>query len=544
MDAEFARLVDLDTPKLNPVIANGLAVEHMRGVEEYIDSVFHSVAKEFPEGLKYEGGHRCRYPEAYRETIRKRGTRSTYDMARSDFYMMRYDFSFKGEKLKSKYIYLPFVTENSTIHISNSRYLVSPVLTDRVISIGVNNIFIRLLRDRMTFERTAHHFEVNGKGETADVAWVNAYHKTEAMKKLKRTVNMQCSLVHYLFCKYGFTETFKRFGCADPIVGYAPDITREKYPRDQWVICSSMYTNTTMKPKGAPKGYYAPTMIRVAIRREEWANPIVRSLVGGFFYVVDHFPDRVEPEFIGSPHEKRLWMILLGHIIFSGTVNEGKLLNDIDAHIVSLDDYIDNIMIARFREIGMPMTDLWQLFGVLIENFKTWILDSANKVNSMYDKELNVIGFVLESLTFLIIKLNFRLKAAAKKEQLKLRDVENALQVLKTGAIFSLTKTCGCLSTTSSPGDNKAFKSTAILIPQSASHKGAGSKDRGAITDQTKRLHVSVAEIGGYSNIPKSEPSGRSRLNPHVQLTEKFVVVRNEELRPLLDNVQQLIKRI
>jgi hypothetical protein len=99
------------------------------------------------------------------------------------------------------------------------------------------------------------------------------------------------------------------------------------------------------------------------------------------------------------------------------------------------------------------------------------------------------------------------------------------------------------LSTTSSPGDNKAFKLTAILIPQSSSHKGAGGKDRGVINDPSKRLHVSVAEIGGYSNLPKSEPSGRARLNPCVWLTDKYVVMRNEYLRPLLDKVQQMIKR-
>lgn len=542
MDAELARLIDEDTPKLNPIIAHGFAVSQVRKAERFIDDVIRSVSKEFPPEFQYAGMRRCLPWDEYREAVRKRGPRSTYDIANTSFYMVRCDFKFQGQLLKKpKFIYLPYISDACTVHISNGRYLVSPVLTDRVISIGVSNIFIRLLRDRMTFERVNHHVEFNGKGDTIRVPWVMAYHKTEAMKKLKPTVKMNCALVHYQLAKYGFFEMFRRFGHTTPVIGPAQEITRDRYPRDQWVICNSTYTNTTQKPKGAAKGFYAPTMIRVAIKREEF-TPIVKQMIGGFFYVVDHFPDMVEPEYIdGSAHETRMWRILLGCIIYTGTYNHGRLALDMDTHLRSLDDYIDSIMIDRFREIDMPITDLYQLFSLLIENFDRWILEGADKVNSMYDKELNVNGFLLELLTFQIIKMNFRLKTAAQKE-LKERDVENALAVIKTGELFKLTKTSGCLSTTSSPGDNKAFKLTSILIPQSSSHKGAGGKDRGAMNDPAMALHVSVAEIGGYTNIPKSEPSGRARLNPHVQLSDKYVVQRHEDLREMLDETQEMIK--
>lgn len=529
--------VDADTPPLNELVANGLAVEHMTHAERYIDDVWRSVAKEFPAEFQYLGCRRCTHTEEYRETVRKRSVRSTYDVAQTSFYMMQYNFAFQGQKLKPKYIYLPFVTENCTIYISNGRYLVSPVLADRVISVGLNYVFIRLLRDRMTFEKLNHHFKVNDERETVSVVWSNVYHKTEQMKKLKNPLKMKCTLAHYLFCKYGFTETMERFAHTKPIVGDHNTIDSRTYPPDQWVICKSNQT----KPKGVGFGPWTPSNLRIAIRKEDFErSPMAKNLVAGLFYVVDYFPERFEdPRWVD---DTRWMMILMGQIIWAPSVPEGRLANDCAAHIASLDDYIDSIMIDKFKEIDRPVGDLYELFAMLVENFNQWLLEGADKINSMYGKELNVIGFLLETLTFLIVRLNFRLKAAAKKE-LKLRDVENALQQVKQGALFSLVKTSGCLSTTSSPGDNKAFKLTTILIPQTASQKGVGGKDRGVIDDPTKRLHISVAEIGGAFNIPKSEPSGRARLNPHVRLSENGLVLRHDDLIDRLDTVEEKIKR-
>ncbi len=514
------------------LIAQGIAVEHMKHAERYIDDVWHSVGREFPPGVKYLGGRPCTPYEEYRETVRKRSVKSTYDVANSTFYMMKYSFSFRDAngvtKIIDKFIYLPYVTENCTLHISNGRYLVSPVLADRVISIGVDYIFIRLLRDRMTFEKLDYNIQVNGRRESFPVVWANVYHKTEAIRKLKNPLKLKSILPHYLFCKHGFTGTLERFANVTPVIGDHTTITPHTHPEDKWVICASNQVK--------PKGIWVTSPLRVAIPRESF-TPAVKNLIAGLFYVVDHFPTNfTEPSWVD---DKRLMMILMGQIIFSPNLSHGRLALDVATHIASLDDYIDSIMIDKFKEIDKPITDLYQLFAMLNENYSRMILEGADKVNSMYDKELNVIGFLLETLTFLIVRLNFRLKAAAKKE-LKLRDLENALQAVKQGALFGLVKTSGCLSTTSSPGDNKAFKLTTILIPQTASQKGIGGKDRGSAGDATKLLHVSVAENGGVTNIPKSEPSGRARLNPHSQLSPKSILVRHEDLRERLDETQAL----
>ncbi len=431
-------------------------------------------------------------------------------------------------------MFLAFVSDAGCLVMGGSRFNISPILADRVISVGVSYIFIRLLKARLTFERTSHHFMMDDRRETIQVIWSEIYNKNARMKKLKRTVKAKHSLVHYLLCKYGFSDMFMKFGNCKPIVG-GTEITSNVYNPEEWVICSS----TTMKPRDCPRGFYQPTSIRIAVRRDE-LTPMVRQLIGGFFYVVDHFPMDMQPEYVDS---KQRWMILLGQLIFSSTINHGKLYNDIDDHLASLDSYIDNIVMAKLKEIGVKIDDVYQLFAILIETFNDRLLGAKGKISSMYEKELAILPFLLYELSSAITNLYFRLKAASKKDlsETEVKSIMNA--TLRPRLIFAIRKEHGEVSTIAYSGDNKAFKITSLLVPQSDSNRQNSRKDRAVLDDPSKRLHVSVAEVGGYSNLPKSEPSGRSRLNIHVQTDEKSVVMRNPELQEMLDHVQELIKQ-
>lgn len=533
MDKNLAILVDSVTPPINESIGNGLAVEHMKHVEEYVDRVLQSAAKGSPYGLKYEGFERCTPQEEFEEATKVKNNKRVYDVARSDIYMVKYWFSHHGVRLPPRYLYLPFVGEAGMLYLGGSRFNIAPVLSDRVISVQVSNIFVRLWRDRLTFERMTQHYMEDGLRQTVQVAWSTIYHKNAKMRKVVSTVKANCSLVHYLFCKYGFHDTFLKFGNCRPVIG-GQEINREAYPEDQWVICSS----TQLKPKGFGRGFWQASDVRVAIRRDE-LTPMVRNMIGGFFYVVDHFPDRVRPEWVD---QKRMWMILLGHILFSGNINEGRLHDDIQDHITSLDEYLDAPVIDKLADIGVHVKDVYEIFAIIIERFNEWLLGANDKVASMYDKELSILYYVLYEITSAIFKLFYKLKAASKKELTSKEIIATMNMTLRTGLIYSITKKHGEVSTVSVPGDNKAFKITAMLIPQSSSNKLSGRKDSASLDDPSKRLHASIAEVGGYSALPKSQPDGRARLNPHVRFDAKGVIVRNPERVELLDAVQAAIK--
>jgi hypothetical protein len=553
MDRELSRLIDQHTPKLNPDLAGGLAQKHMQEAEGWVDSVFRAVARGFPDSFTYVRGERCTPQEEFDEATRKKNNKRMFDVAKSDIYMMKYlfrhtDKNGKVEEIR-RYMYLPFVSDAGVIYLGGSRFVISPILADRVISKGEDSIFVKLIRAKLTFQREQQHYlanDVTGRDyrETVHVAWSLVYNKNQKMQKLKPVIKANTTLVHYLLCKYGFVEMFKRFAGTVPIMGTAETISETEYPPSDWVIVK---TNTHTRPaRTYTLKQYTPTTIRLAIRREEY-TPQVKNLVCGFFYIVDHFPSYVKPNYIDwpekrYPRERAMWMQLMGHLLFSSNINAGKLEDDIAEHIRSLDEYIDEVMKLKFRDIGMPIEDIYQLFGIVLENFQEWILAARDHVSSMYDKELSVLYYVLDEITKQINKFYFKLKAASKKE-LNTKEITTMMnQTLRTGLVYSITKKHGEVSTISCPGDNKAFKTTAQLVPQTSSSRQTGRKDNAAIGDPTKKIHISVCEVGGYANLPKSDPSGHARLNPHLHTDSKGVVLRDPALIELLDSTQVKLK--
>ncbi len=535
--------LDNATPRINPLIANGLATYHMPHAPEYIDSVLRIVAKSFPPELRYLGFQRCTPMEEYAEVSRTKGSKSTYDVARSDVYLMRYDFQFGDEPIFSRYVYLPFVGRAGTIFISGARFVISPVLADQVISVDLDFVFVKVQKAKLTFNHLAHNFKMNGANASVKVAWSRIYNVKKNALGPAPTTPAKCSIVHYLLAKHGLREMFALYADCHVVVG-GEDITRERFPQQDWVICQS-----TQQPPRGFKSYYSPSGLRIAVPRVNWSTD-VENMVGGVFYVVDHFPDRVWPNDVDRPE---LWQLLLGQIIWSAHVGAGKLVNDVHDHFVSLDEYLDVEASKKLKEIGYESRDIYHLFYHIVSNYDAWLLTAEERVSTMYDKDLSVLPFVLYNLVAAINQLYFNIISAKKKDyanstqaarsfnQSKIERLMNTN--FRQGLIFKLVREHYVVSTTGTSGDNMALKVTTLLVPQNRTTRSSGGKARASLDDPTRRLHASIAEVGGCWALPKSDPDGRSRINPTVQISETGLILRDMRYKPLLESVQDRIKR-
>lgn len=536
MDSKLFELVASNTPKFNPVVVEGLAVQEMKHVESYVDRIIRTASVDFPPELKYLGCKRCTPFEEYNEATRRLNSQSTLEVARSDTYMMKYFFAFDGEELEPRFIELPFVGEAGTIMIRGSRFAVSPVVADKAISVGASTIFIPLNRDKLTFERLNQHFFRNGERETVYVVWSQIYHVDLKTRRLanKAPVRGRTTLAHYLFSKYGVTRTFAEFTNTSVKVGYPDEINEMNYPPSDWVICAS----TQIKPRGVRDRQYLASQVRLAIPKNDY-NLTTASLIGGFFYVVDHFPQRIIPEYID---ETRLWKVLMGHLLFGGGGNEGKLADDMTEHLRSLDGYVDNEAKDYLRSDGLMCEDLYGLMMHVIETFSHLVTQSSSSIASMYDKRMMVLRYVLKNITNAINSFMFRVASTKKKKQLTKNDVIALLRhTLKPTLIKQMTRDHGEVNSVSSPGDNKYFKITSQVVLQTDSSGGRGKKI--TTSDPGKLLHASIAEVGSYNTMGKSEPTGRNKVNPCVRLQEDGQIIRDPAKVELLDNVQRKIQR-
>lgn len=530
-------MIEANTPQMNRNICDGLACVYMDRVEEYIDTVLKSASNSFPPGLEYTGEYeRCTPQEEYIEATRPKNNKRVYDIATSYVYMVKYKFRYEDIDLPPRYIYLPYVTDGGIIYLSGTMYHISPVITDNVISPAYNSIFIRLLRDRIVFERSYHSVVVNDVKETTHVAWANIYKKNKAVSKVPPTTKAKPTAMHYLLAKYGFSETFKKYLGFVPIVGDSSTITVKDYPKDKWVICQSV----GLQPRSWQGEYYNPSHVRLAIPKENW-NPDTLTFVTGFYYVVDYFPERIKVAYIDN---KNRWMILLGHVIFSGMYGEGKLYDLIKEHFESLDECVDSIIIHKLSEIGYNITNFYDLLALIIINFNKWAVNAAESNMSLYGKTLEILYYVMYDITSAIFQTIFKLNKAATKKKLIAKEIVKILNWhLRTGPIFSLTRGNIAISTVSYSGDNKYPKITSILGIQQSTAGATRGKSTRTVVDSTKRLHVSSIEAGSILYLSKSNPTPNSKANPfmEVDLTTSKIVAK-EEYKELLSHTEKLLK--
>lgn len=527
-----------NVPPVNPEVMNGLAVSQMKDAEEYVDRVFKSASKSFPKGIVYKGYEKCTPFEEYEVTTKKRNNKRSVDIARADIYLVKYFFEFNGEPLPPSYIYLPFVTDGGIFYLGNAQYHLTPVLSDKVISSGIDNIFVRLLRDKIIFRRIYHTIIVNGERIAGYVIWSQIYRKQSSTRKTREiaTTKAVTSLAHYLFCKFGVTETFKKYAGFEPIIG-DEEVTRLK-DSDDYIICES----TGLKPKSYIEGVYVPNGIKMAIPKENW-NPLTQALVYGFFYVVDHFPTRIVKNHINNT---AIWKILLGSIIFSGVYSENKLFLDVEAHFDSLNNYVDTIVIEKLRENNFYIEDFYDLLALLLGNFNYLIATSTESTTSMFGKSLDVRYHAMYSVTSGIFKLVFKLSKEASKRPLDINRIKALFNAfMKMGSAFALASNSIASEPVSYSGDHKYPKFGSKISEQEGSYNSNQKAKQTTSINETHHINMSRVESGSMLMMSKSNPTPNVRLNMYVNIDNQTnTIIPNEKLKDTREKTDKLLKGV
>lgn len=529
MDKKLFNILLQTQPKFSNDVVDGFAVRPMRHVESYVDRAFRTAARDFPPDLQYLGYAPCTPQEEYQEATRRLSKNSTYEVSRSDRYMIKLRFAFRGEELEPYYIYLPYVSDGGLITLHGSTFAITPTLADKAISIGTNHMYIPLGRVKLNFSRQVQKFQRDGRQETAYIVWSQIYRLNSKQKRMlgRRAVTGNTTLPLYLFAHYGLTEAFRQFNGAQVKVGFEDTINTETCPPDQWTICSSACQY--LRPSGYKDSHYVGSPIRLAIRHEDYSLTTA-SMIAGFFNIVDLFPRRVMPEYVDDPY---LWIVLLGHLIFGGNVSEGKLAEDVITHLESMKGYVHPDIRANLAEEGVYCEDIFGLFVYMVENFNHLITQSTTQVASMYDKRLMVLRYVMENYVNAANTLMFKFHST-KKRPLNRKDVEATMRtILRTDLMSSLTSEHKEISSASSPGSNKLYKITTQLMLQVDSSK----------SDPSKLLHASIAEVGNYMTPSKNDSTGRRRLNPYVKTDRDGLIIRDPDKVELLERVQREIQR-
>lgn len=527
--------------KFNPIIANGVSVKQMERALEYIDYAFKLSAKSFPPPLTYAGYRKCTVQEEINFLTQKRSSKHNLELAQSDVFLVNFIFKWGDEELPPKPIMIPFLSKGGTMYARGKRFCAFPVLADETISVAKDDIFVPFLSAKVTFKRMQYWFRLDGLQRTEYLVY-SKIHNHDPGKQPRRStranLSVKCAstIAHYLFGKFGLAATFKKFFDTDIVITEGL-VDLRQYPESEYAICSS----SQIKPRSVKNRNYRPNELKIIIPRNKLNNGTL-GLLCGFFYVIDHYPDRFTVEALdGSIDELRLWRIIMGHVIFRNKDSEGALLLRVDEHYDSLDHYVDDMTREGLEAKGFVVSDLYDLMGLLIFEF-TEILMKTNPA-SMYGKMLAVNRYVLADIVKAISYFKYKI-ISIKNKELTANDINKHLnKYLKPEVISNGMKRHNEIVNVSCAGDNIMFNYTTKTILQENATGPSKSKAPTSYRDRSKLLDISVAEAGSILVLPKSEPTGRTNINPYLQIDHTFIIKPSEALKPILSLVAKRIER-
>ena len=549
MNPLFSRMLKKHTPPMNDRVMNGLAVSELAHLEEYIDAQIRSICIGMPLAVRYIGFEHCTPDEEFDEITRPRSNRRHYNIAQSTVYMNRYIFEFTDEMGQvhqiPKYIYLPYVRDGGLMMLGGTETHLVPVLSDKVFtanSRGDNaSIFVRLNQDKNNFFRLYHTVILNDKRDTSCIVHAEIYRSSAKSQSSAReaTTKAKSVLPHYLFGRYGFTGAFKRYANVVPVIGTDEIITAEQYDPEEWIICSS----TKLQPKTNIDQFYRATNIRLAVPKKAW-SPQVAYLVAGFYYVVDHFPSRFKAD-LRELDDTSLWMILIGHIRFSGNYPENKLFASIREHFETIEPYLDQAARDKLIDTGADLENYFDLLNYIQLIFNDFIRLNDTSGLSIYGKNLEIFHYVVYDILYGVTMTKLKLNKIAIRGNITRNDVETHIRrTIRMGAIFDLSKGTKIVSeVVGYSGDHKYPKITAVVAQQESRSGGARDTEKRTVPGPAHWLDLSMVLTGSILNLPKANPTPVVRINPWIKLDERTnTIIEDPKFKDLIERNKPLFK--
>ena len=551
MNPLLANAIQDRTPKIDSRIGLGLSYHDSENIPGYVDRLFRINSKRFPSKLKYLGCEPATPLEGYRFMTRLVSSNvRRHDINRNDIRLYAFNFEYAGKPIR-KYINLPFIRRHGFMYMNGVKYVVAPVMADGIITVKPTEIFVKLIKTKLWFERiNTVAFVVDGVVEYTSVYFSKIYNVVST-NKTDDFIKMKSTLVHYLCCKFGLTKTLEMLGFHrnDVITMIKSDFDAEmqnKYPKEDWVVVES----TGKKPAHTYRyATYEPSQIIFLVKRKAWeSNRSSKTVFGTLFYILSHYTrlNRMNPDIIDNP---MAWQSMMGEVIRSTSDHASTIKDAIEKHMVSLDGYVDEITVDDFSRIGLNnITSIYHLFVYIIENFVdlTSTVSQTSKSNTLYGKQLQICQFLLFDLTKAINNAYFELSTLRLEEErkpnepIRIEAIQKVLNNIRTDIVMQI-KNHTEIIVVDDPTDLPILKIGRIVIPQEKSDKARTSKTSFSVDDPINSLHESLLEVGATFDMSKSDPSGRSRLNPYVTITDDYTIVENPDLKDKLDEVRKLL---
>lgn len=542
MNKVLKRLYDEKVPSFNETVTNGFVNTVIDQTMDYVDKVIRSAMTAATPLLEYHGLRRLDPIEEARTITSKGNQKNVYDIAGTDVYKVELLFTYNGDKIPNRYLYLPFTREAGKIYISGTPYHLVPVLTDTVISPSDNNIFVRLLKDKLLFHSIQRNIIKNNSIYIGQVIYSEELFRVDVRNnELGKVIN---PIALYLFGKDGVVKTFMK------TCGFAPIITTidKTGPYEEEY---DIYTSTKKKPRGLKIDVYHGTDIAICIPKNNNASLAkVDGLVTSFIYAFDILPhftndmvDTINSSMDGKTKtEEKYWKIIMSKLVFKDSYSVDRGYASIIDHYKSLESYIDPMTSEKLKESGLEIKDFFTLIEMIIDKYRELLSKGKEYTNNIYNRYIDVLYYLL---FVIVVGINRTINDIGKYDGtiLLMSKIERLFNInLSSRSILKIASGEAMnisLIHADTSSDNMYMKFTSIMELQERG-KGVSRGTNNQFPINTRVITGPDLYIGSVLFLPKNTPTPKVRINPFAKFTPTGRINPTPEQKyklDLLDNM-------
>lgn len=517
----FKSMVFDTIEKWNPDVMGVLSTKMVPGVLPYLDKIISSAMLSLNKGidLRYEGYKALTPDEEYNVVAAGGKKRMNFDFGRSDVAMIKLMFSFDGEPIPPRNLYIPFVDENGIMHISDTKYQCIPVLSDTIVSPTSKDIFTRLLRDKVTFKRESRNIMFNGRVLNSELIYKDLY-RTNNRVITDNLGKIVTSSPLYLFARFGFIDTFLTYAETKPIIKVG-DYNKNDY------LEYDEYTTKGEKPWSLKNDNYKPHNVKVLVKKDCSTDYLIQTFVTGFIYTLDVFPeyaneivDIIESDNVAD--ETEYWRILMGRIIFKNSYSTERGLADVNNHFNSLESYIDPIVKEKLQENELYINTFFDLIAYICKVFKDMTTNYKIISADVRNRYVDILYYILYDIFEALIRSLFELNKKKDRKITITKDVVTKVFDLKFSSrkIFTLNSK-GSLNIALMPAENVGDNKMKLAQNCELQENGKGVNRAPRVKHGGANTHATAtgAVLGSIYGIAKSTLDERMKINPFVKLS-------------------------
>jgi len=528
--------------KLNHDVMDGLSRKTIPSLPEYLHHIIRaSVPTKYIEYLGYE---RLSPIEEFWTQFNNKGlklippNKNKIDITDNTLYKVKYIFKYKDEIIE-RIIMLPYVRRGGILTLSGAQYYIAPVLTEYVISSSGNDVFARLIKDKVTYRRLDKGIVIDGNKEVIGITVTKPY-------RINKNTNKNVPISLLMLVKYGFYGVFKRYMNIDKediIILKDTDPTSEQ--KKDFMVFESM----GRKPRRLKDNDYIPHNIKILVKRDK-VTPTVKKIIASIITTFDYinvFSRNIISAIKDKDTENRFWKIILGKMIYNNKkYTLDKILYDMNEFMNNLDNYIDDITKQRLKEIGIKVENYYDLLFWVIDNFERMTLEGIDRSADISNRYIDINYYIAYDLIHgFNLAMYALIKEFNRKSNVTVKDINKIFDThWSTRKIYSLVKggTNIAMNPIDYSGDNYYFKITSSLVDQNQGQGVKKSKDNN-FPKSTRRIHGEDPYIGSILYISKKAPSPRFKINPYAKINEEGKFVFDKKTKQAIKKLNKLFSQ-